>query len=669
MGVIVHLTFPPSSLHRRITACAKSIFLTMLILIGAGTSTAWSEVGQGKRDLRVYNITIYDFPLITTDRSSTLTYLAALNVTPAVYAYLRDVDATRDSINLYGSNAAARLDTGAAVLRPFDLDYMESKMPQEPSPIFSTYGPGAWYPDYYIAQSVYPQQPAGSKKFILTISLMTAGREVVATGQTELAYYPLGNVGRAVNALMSQFIGPVYRKIREFEIKKRDSGAVYAAHPVLVCTSDKRSLAFGETTPLRFSLKDGDGTPLKNRTIVIDTCLLGTTDKQSVTTDEKGGAIVLFTADGAAAGIAAVKYSFTYTEPWAKREDKTAYTSDAFMEINRPADMFWVRIDYTLTGSAYSTRAESNTYSSAGSSRKIVHTQMCGWVRNAYLPQPADRCFAASIRPAVARSAGYQSTKGEWFTLSTAAEFIRSKEQFLLSAIAQPSIVPSIDLVITPQDFYVSTVVSGRQNGIASFMQEKNSNASAGSALYAVTPAIGETLRGTGRDTSYVNATDDGVASRRESVAQTVAWSGPSMVMTYAQDVAAVLRKDSARIMHDSVSLQGIRMTIEVQRNSLTAAANETTDPSVPTAFALRQNYPNPFNPSTTIAFSLPSRSAASLTISDVLGRVVAVLVHDDLPAGTYSRQWDASNMASGVYFCRLQAGAQTQVRRLVLLR
>lgn len=85
--------------------------------------------------------------------------------------------------------------------------------------------------------------------------------------------------------------------------------------------------------------------------------------------------------------------------------------------------------------------------------------------------------------------------------------------------------------------------------------------------------------------------------------------------------------------------------------------------------FTLHQNYPNPFNPSTTISFTLPSRSFVSVKIFDLLGREVATVLSEQLSAGVYSRQWDASGMPSGVYFCRLEAGAFNQTKKLILLR
>ncbi len=88
-----------------------------------------------------------------------------------------------------------------------------------------------------------------------------------------------------------------------------------------------------------------------------------------------------------------------------------------------------------------------------------------------------------------------------------------------------------------------------------------------------------------------------------------------------------------------------------------------------PLTFTLAQNYPNPFNPSTTISFTLPSRSFVSLKVFDILGREVAAIVSGEMSAGNYSKQWNAANMPSGAYFYRLQTGTFTETKKLVLLR
>lgn len=87
----------------------------------------------------------------------------------------------------------------------------------------------------------------------------------------------------------------------------------------------------------------------------------------------------------------------------------------------------------------------------------------------------------------------------------------------------------------------------------------------------------------------------------------------------------------------------------------------------VPASYSLSQNYPNPFNPSTTIAFALPSNGMVTLTIYDVLGREIASLVNSEMSAGSYSVQWNASALSSGVYFYRLQSAHFAETKKLLL--
>jgi photosystem II stability/assembly factor-like uncharacterized protein len=89
----------------------------------------------------------------------------------------------------------------------------------------------------------------------------------------------------------------------------------------------------------------------------------------------------------------------------------------------------------------------------------------------------------------------------------------------------------------------------------------------------------------------------------------------------------------------------------------------------VPVEFTLAQNYPNPFNPSTTISFTLPSRSFVSLKVFDLLGREVATLVNENKNAGACSVRYDASTLTSGVYFYRLLAGSFIETKKLLLLK
>ena len=88
-----------------------------------------------------------------------------------------------------------------------------------------------------------------------------------------------------------------------------------------------------------------------------------------------------------------------------------------------------------------------------------------------------------------------------------------------------------------------------------------------------------------------------------------------------------------------------------------------------PGVFALEQNYPNPFNPTTTINFSLAKASNVKLTIYNILGQQVRTVVDTRMNAGQQSIVFDASRLASGVYFYRLEAGTFNAVKKMLLLK
>jgi hypothetical protein len=85
--------------------------------------------------------------------------------------------------------------------------------------------------------------------------------------------------------------------------------------------------------------------------------------------------------------------------------------------------------------------------------------------------------------------------------------------------------------------------------------------------------------------------------------------------------------------------------------------------------FRLQQNYPNPFNPTTTITYELPRTSHVSLTVYDMLGREVSVLVNEKKEAGVHEVEFNGSALASGVYLYRLTTGAFTQTRKMIVVK
>ena len=92
-------------------------------------------------------------------------------------------------------------------------------------------------------------------------------------------------------------------------------------------------------------------------------------------------------------------------------------------------------------------------------------------------------------------------------------------------------------------------------------------------------------------------------------------------------------------------------------------------DKSLPEGFELEQNYPNPFNPQTTIEYTIARRTGVKLTVYNILGQEIAVLVNEVLNQGVYSQLWDASNLTTGLYFYTLEAGGGKTTKKLLFLK
>ncbi|MCI0450252.1 MAG: YCF48-related protein [Chlorobi bacterium] len=95
----------------------------------------------------------------------------------------------------------------------------------------------------------------------------------------------------------------------------------------------------------------------------------------------------------------------------------------------------------------------------------------------------------------------------------------------------------------------------------------------------------------------------------------------------------------------------------------------QTSSSGIPEEFSLLQNYPNPFNPSTVISYQLADDGFVTLKIYDVLGKEVAVLVNEELKAGSYETKWNAGAFTSGIYFYKLQSGEFSETKKMILIK
>jgi hypothetical protein len=117
---------------------------------------------------------------------------------------------------------------------------------------------------------------------------------------------------------------------------------------------------------------------------------------------------------------------------------------------------------------------------------------------------------------------------------------------------------------------------------------------------------------------------------------------------------------------HNQEYLLFYAAVVTVEYSSYTDVANENISGL---SFILKQNYPNPFNPSTTISYSLPSASNIKLIVYNTLGQRIKTLVSEYKTAGSYTMNFNASALPSGIYFYKLEAGQTYQIKKMMLIK
>jgi hypothetical protein len=108
---------------------------------------------------------------------------------------------------------------------------------------------------------------------------------------------------------------------------------------------------------------------------------------------------------------------------------------------------------------------------------------------------------------------------------------------------------------------------------------------------------------------------------------------------------------------------------IALDKSQADKASKNIESENTPTEYALSNNYPNPFNPTTIIEYQLPKNGFVSLKVYDILGRVVRTLVNENKTVGKYSVNFDASKLASGIYFYQLKSNGFSSIKKMILTK
>jgi hypothetical protein len=137
-------------------------------------------------------------------------------------------------------------------------------------------------------------------------------------------------------------------------------------------------------------------------------------------------------------------------------------------------------------------------------------------------------------------------------------------------------------------------------------------------------------------------------------------------VTVMVENMSITLLDESGKMLNtDLKSGETFTITNESIHRLLVQSGQSVT----PIKYSLEQNYPNPFNPITTIKFSIPKESNVNISIYNVLGELVTTLANGQMKPGYYEYQFNATNLASGVYIYRIKADDFVETKKMVLMK
>ncbi|MFW9952195.1 MAG: T9SS type A sorting domain-containing protein [Candidatus Thorarchaeota archaeon] len=119
-------------------------------------------------------------------------------------------------------------------------------------------------------------------------------------------------------------------------------------------------------------------------------------------------------------------------------------------------------------------------------------------------------------------------------------------------------------------------------------------------------------------------------------------------------------------VQRDVITIVGLRRWILIDK---IITSNNFEINSLPSSYLLSQNYPNPFNPSTIINYQIPEINFVTLKVFNALGNEITTLVNEEKPVGEYEVNFNGSELPSGVYFYRIQAGDFIETKKMILIK
>ncbi|NOS86379.1 MAG: T9SS type A sorting domain-containing protein, partial [Ignavibacteria bacterium] len=137
-------------------------------------------------------------------------------------------------------------------------------------------------------------------------------------------------------------------------------------------------------------------------------------------------------------------------------------------------------------------------------------------------------------------------------------------------------------------------------------------------------------------------------------------------IFTYKKDP---VWKDTSMITNAFIQNDNNKEVLNSGKGTYFPVGINNNNTGIPSDYSLSQNYPNPFNPVTNIKFSIPAASEVKLAVYDMLGREVSLLANSRFDAGSYTIDYDASNLTSGIYFYTISAGSFIETKKMILVK
>ncbi len=244
------------------------------------------------------------------------------------------------------------------------------------------------------------------------------------------------------------------------------------------------------------------------------------------------------------------------------------------------------------------------------------------------------------------------------------------RTQMLFTAAELNSAGAGPNSAITKLGFNVITAASQTMNGFNVRFQHTTATSLTGFVSSGWTTAFTGTYAVPGTGWQYINMTAPYFVYNGTSNLLVEICYDNSSYTSYSPVYATANTGMTWGLYNDSgpgCTFQANRPNTCFTMTAATGTGNNTLE--LPKTYSLAQNYPNPFNPVTKINFALPKQGFVSLKVYDVLGREVSTLVNEVKQAGSYSVDFDASYLSSGVYFYRIESGNFSDIKRMILVK